>query len=147
MNKIFPIQKFAWVFATIFFIVFVITNIPAFNDTHERNFGLFKIDPIDNIIHLLTAVISATVAWYSARLSRWFLILFGLLYWLDAFVGIGMSRGLLDFSIFTQGAGSPDFSLVNMAINAPHIAIASAMIFVGVKYKIKNKIPVGFENL
>lgn len=144
MNQTSPIQKLAWVFAALFFVVFIITNIPAFNDAQGRNFGLFKIDPIDNIVHLLTVIIGAVAAWYSARFSRWFFLIFGLLYGLDAYVGLVMSRGLLDFSVFTRGSGSPDFSIVNIAINAPHVAIAAAMIFIGVILKSENKLPTRF---
>jgi len=147
MNKTFLIQKLTWVFAVFFLIISAISNIPIFNNIQRSNFGFFKIDPMDTIAHLLTAIIGAIAAWHSARLSRWFLIVFGSLYWLDAFIGLGMGRGLLDLSIFTQGAESPDFSQIGIAINAPQIALAVAMISVGVSCKIKNKVPVGFENI
>ena len=42
-----------------------------------------------------------------------YFIVIGVLYDLDAVVGMTMSRGLLDLSVFTQGPGAPDFSLTN----------------------------------
>lgn len=125
------VQKFAWVFAVLFLLVFVVTNISAFNDAEGRNFGLFKIDPIDNIVHLLTAILGAIVAWRSLRWSVAFFWLFGILYGLDALVGLSQQRGLLDFSIFIQGLGTPDFGLTNLLINLPHILIAAVMIAIG----------------
>ena len=129
------IQKLAWIFATLFLLVFIVTNVPAFNDAQGRNFGLFKIDPIDNLVHLLTAIIGGFAAWYSRRASKWFFIIFGVLYELDAVVGLLFSRGLLDTSIFTQGAGAADFGIINIALNIPHIIIASIMIAIGLRWK------------
>ena len=48
----------------------------------------------------------------------------GILYELDAVVGMTMSRGLLDLSVFMLGPGAPDFSLTNWALNLPHIILA-----------------------
>ena len=129
------IQKLAWIFAALFLLVFIITNIPVFNDAEGRNFGLLKIDPIDNIVHLLTAIIGGVAAWYSRRASKLFFVMFGGLYELDAIVGLLFSRGLLDTSIFTQGVGSADFGIINIALNIPHIIIASIMIGIGLRWK------------
>lgn len=132
-----PVQKVAWIFAVLFFVVFVITNVPAFNDAQGYNFGLFKIDPIDNIVHLLTAIIGALSAWYSARYARLFLIVFGTFYGLDALVGLLTQKGLLDFTVFVQAASdisgvfNPDLSVHNFLVNGPHIAISAAMVSAG----------------
>ena len=55
----------------------------------------------------------------------------GMLYDLDALVGMTMSRGLLDLSVFTQGPGPADFSLANWAINMPHIVLATLALWIG----------------
>ena len=59
----------------------------------------------------------------------------GILYDLDAVVGMTMSRGLLDTSVFTQGPGAPDFSLTNWAVNMPHIVLATLAIWIGLHYR------------
>ena len=126
------IQTIAYVFALFFLLVVLVTNIPMFNDERGYNFGLYKIDPADNVIHFLTAVISAICGWYSAKASKWFLILFGALYGLDATAGLFFQRGLLDLTLFTELGGSPDFGLTNLFVNLPHIAIAAVMIWLGI---------------
>jgi hypothetical protein len=138
MNQTLSVQKLAMYFGILFLVVFIITNIPAFNDAEGHNFGLFKIDPSDNIVHLLTAIIGIIAAWYSAKFSRWFFIIFGVLYELDAIVGLLFSRGFLDMSIFTNGAALPNFGLTNIALNAPHIVIASIMIWIGLSSRFKH---------
>lgn len=131
-----PIQKVALAFAVLFMFVYIVTNVPAFNDAQGYNFGLFKIDPIDNVVHLLTAIFGLLAAWYSARASRWFLCLFGAFYGMDAAVGMFTQRGLLDFTVFLQAASgepllNPDLSIRNFLVNGPHIVIAAAMVWSG----------------
>lgn len=130
------IQKVAAGFAVLFLLVYIVTNVSAFNDVQGYNFGLFKIDPIDNIVHLLTAVFGFLAAWYSARASRWFLCLLGAFYGMDAAVGMLTQKGLLDFTVFLQAASggtvlNPDFSVRNFLINGPHIVISAAMVWSG----------------
>jgi hypothetical protein len=55
------------------------------------------------------------------------------LYDLDALVGMTMSRGLLDLSVFKLGMGGPDFGLTNWALNAPHIVLASLALWIGIR--------------
>ncbi|MCA1559753.1 MAG: hypothetical protein LC753_00485 [Acidobacteria bacterium] len=49
----------------------------------------------------------------------------------DAIVGMTMSRGLLDGSIFTQGPGRPDFGMTNWALNLPHVIISGIALVIG----------------
>jgi hypothetical protein len=129
-----PMQRTAWIFGAIFVVVFALTNIPAFNDAQGYNFGLFKIDPIDNIVHFLTALICCVCAWYGTQSSRGAVLVFGVLYALDALVGLVCQKGLLDLSVLyqfaaaPQGVLNPDYGLHNFLLNVPHIIIASAMI-------------------
>ena len=131
-----PIQKVAAAFAALFLLVFVSTHVPAFNDAQGYNFGLFKIDPIDDVVHLLTAILGLVAAWYGVRASRLFLVVFGTLYALDALTGMVSQLGLLDLSLIHNtllGATivNPDFGIKNWLINAPHIVISAAMIYSG----------------
>ncbi len=129
-------QRAALFFATLFFVVWITTHVPQFNDARGYNFGLFKIDPIDDIVHLLTALLGFFAAWYSARASRWFLVVFGALYALDALTGMLTQLGLLDLSLIHNSLLGetlmhPDFSIVNWLVNAPHIVISAIMIAIG----------------
>ena len=61
------------------------------------------------------------------------MVVIGVLYGLDALVGMTMSRGVLDLSLLRQGPGAADFSLTNWALNAPHIVLASLALWLGVR--------------
>jgi hypothetical protein len=125
------LQKRAFIFGVVFLIVFVITNVPAFNDAEGRNFGLFKIDPIDNVVHLLTAILGFIAAWKSPQWSKVYLLFFGVLYGLDALAGIFLQRGLLDLTAVTEAGGTTDLGITNLLISAPHVGISLLMIWAG----------------
>lgn len=132
------IQKVAFGFAVLFLLVFVTTHVPAFNDAQGYNFGLFKIDPIDDVVHLLTALAGFLAAWHSAKWSRRFLVFFGTLYALDAATGMLSQLGLLDLSLIHntllgETILNPNFSITNWLVNGPHIVISAAMIWSGWK--------------
>jgi hypothetical protein len=111
-------QRLAWAYFLVFLAVVAITHAPGLTDAEGRNLGLFKIDPIDDVIHALSGVLAAFAAWHGPRVSVWYSRLFGLLYGWDGVVGLLI--GL---------AGTP--LIVNLAANLPHLAIAAAALAVG----------------
>ncbi len=64
---------------------------------------------------------------------RAYLVWVGILYGLDAVIGLTQSRGLLDLSIFMRGMGTPDFSAKNFAVNLPHIVLAGIALVFGLR--------------
>ena len=126
------LKKLAWLYTAGFLGIFLICHTPGLTDADGKLLGLFRIDPIDDFVHLLSGIAGALVAWRApARIPLYFIVI-GVLYDLDALVGMTMSRGLLDLSVFTQGIGGPDFSLTNWALNAPHIVLASLALWIGI---------------
>ncbi len=113
------LKKLAWWYIAGFLGIFLICHTPGLTHDDGKLLGLFRIDPIDDLVHLMSGVAGVLVVWLApARLPLYFIVI-GLLYDLDAMVGMTMSRGLLDLSVFKQGIGGPDFSLTNWALNAP----------------------------
>lgn len=125
------LRKLTWAYVAGFLGIFVICHTPGLSDSEGRLFGLFRIDPIDDFVHLLSGLAGAFVAWRAMSLAPLYFKVIGTLYNLDALVGMTMSRGLLDLSVFTQGAGSPDFSVSNWALNVPHIILATLALWIG----------------
>ena len=85
----------------------------------------------DDFVHLMSGVAGAIIAWRATFLMPLYFKVIGTLYDLDALVGMTMSRGLLDLSVFRQGPGPADFSLANWAINMPHIVLATLALWIG----------------
>ena len=125
------LKKLAWWYTAGFLGIFLICHTPGFTDSDGNLFGLFRIDPIDDIVHLLSGVAGAIVVLWFPRVLPAYFIAVGVLYDLDALVGMVLSRGLLDLSVFTLGPGGPDFSLTNWALNLPHIVLATLALWIG----------------
>ena len=129
------LKRWAWVYAVGFIGVFLVTHAPGATDAQGRLFGLFKIDPIDDIVHLLSGLVGIVVAVWATAWIALYLIAVGVLYGLDAIIGLVASRGLLDGSIFSRGPGAADFSVTNFLINLPHIVLAALALVIGVRGK------------
>ena len=125
------LRKLTWWYAAGFLGIFLICHTPGLSDAEGRLLGLFRIDPIDDFVHLLSGLAGAAVAWRFMSYAPLYFKVIGVLYNLDALVGMTMSRGLLDLSVFRLGPGSPDFSLSNWALNLPHIVLASLALWIG----------------
>jgi len=129
------LKRWAWLYAAGFVGVFLVTHAPGATDAQGRLFGLFKIDPIDDVVHLLSGVAGVVVAVWATAWIALYLVAVGVLYGLDAIIGLVASRGLLDGSLFTQGRGAADFSVTNVLINLPHIVLAGLALVIGVRGK------------
>jgi hypothetical protein len=125
------LRKLTWWYVAGFLGIFIICHTPGLSDAEGRLFGLFRIDPIDDFVHLLSGLAGLFIAMRAMHLAPLYFIVIGVLYDLDAVVGMTMSRGLLDLSVFRMGPGGPDFSLTNWALNLPHIVLATLALWIG----------------
>lgn len=133
------LRTLAWLYTAGFVGIFIITHTPALTDAQGLSFGLFKIDPVDDIVHLLSGVAGFIVAWKAHSYIPLFFKLVGILYMSDAIVGMTMSRGLLDGSVFIQGPAGPDFSMTNWALNLPHVIISGLALVIGFSQPIQRR--------
>ena len=127
------LRTLAWAYTAGFLGIFIICHTPGLTDDQGKLLGLFRIDPIDDFVHLLSGIAGALVAWRGVKYIPAYFIVIGLLYDLDALVGMTMSRGLLDLSVFKLGPGGPDFSVTNWLLNLPHIILATLALVFGLR--------------
>lgn len=133
------IQKLAWIYAGAFVFIFIISHWPGLTDSEGRLMGLFHIDPIDDIFHLLSGLIAAYVAYTSHKWSVTYFKYAGIPYGIDAFVGHFFSSQFLNGDVFTKELGSPDFGMHNFLANLPHIVIIVTMLWIG--FVLSKKVP------
>lgn len=131
MDRYGILRKLALWYTAGFLGIFVICHTPGLSDDQDRLFGLFRIDPIDDFVHLLSGLAGALIVWKWQKHIPAYFIVIGALYNLDALVGMTMSRGLLDLSVFKVGPGGADFSITNWLLNLPHIVLATLALVVG----------------
>jgi hypothetical protein len=81
------LKKIAVAFGVIFVVVGVLGYVPAFV-TDGRLLGLFEVNNLHNLVHLVTGIIAIVVGVSSERASRMFFRIFGVIYALVALLGI-----------------------------------------------------------
>jgi len=129
------IQRFAWVYAVMFFAIVALNYVPSIHDANGFMFGLFKLDPIDDALHLATAIWAGIAAFVSFRQSSIFFKIFGIFYFSDGILCIIFGQCLGDLTLFIN---QQDISIVNasnfmgrLPLNIPHIIIGALAIFIG----------------
>jgi hypothetical protein len=125
------IQWLAWFYAANFLFIVALSHWPGLTDANGKLMGLFAIDPIDDIFHLLSGLLAAIVALHSHRWSVNYFKYAGIPYAIDAITGLGFSREFLNGDIFRLGLGSADFSTHNILNNLPHILIPATQMWIG----------------
>lgn len=123
------IKRYAFYYFILLFLVVVIGYLPGFT-INGRLLGLFNIDPIDDILHMASALWAGFAAWHSRKYSIIFFKIFGILYALDGVIGLISGRGYLDLAIFTKEYLVEGF-VNKILVNFPHIAIGGLAMYIG----------------
>src|ERR1700722_2187369 len=111
------------IFAILFGLVMIVAGILGFLPDFAPNnklFTLFLINPMHNIVHLLTGIVALVCGISSGLASKIFFIIFGLIYAAVAILGFMMGQGLLFDSI-----------AINHADNWLHAVIATVSLYLG----------------
>ena|SRR5690606_7924651 len=125
-----PVRLFAWVYCVLFLFVVALGYIPGLTDQQGYLLGLFKIDPVDDILHLGSGIWAGIAAWRSTRASVFYFKGFGTLYSLDAVIGLLFGQGILDGGVFLYGPTPVDM-VTRILANLPHVVIGGLALFVG----------------
>lgn len=128
--KLTTIQKLAWVYALMFFVLGSLRYIPFINDADGVTLGIFKLEWYDDALHYASGLWAAIAAWRSFKDSVFYFKLFGIIYGLDGVMGFLFGQGYLDGGIFLTGVTPLDLSTRFFA-NIPHIAIGGLAVFIG----------------
>ena len=111
------VQNLAWVFGIVFVLVGVLGFVPAV--TPDGHFlGIFEVDPVHNIIHLLSGILALGAAW-TGSYARLYFQVFGVVYGVVAVAG------------FVQGDTVLGLIATNMADHVLHLAIAAVALWAG----------------
>lgn len=125
------LQKLAWVYALMFFIIGTLAYMPGLTDAEGYLFGLFHLDWWDDALHIGSGLWAAAAAWRSRWATNLFFKLFGVIYGMDGVVGFLLGQGYLDGGIFQHG---PDLTIswgTKFAANLPHIIIGGGAALIG----------------
>lgn len=124
-------QRIAWGYAVVLAAVAAINYVPGLTDANGVAFGVFALDPYDDLLHLASALWAAGAAWTSGRAARMFLLLFGAAYLSDGLLGLTLGAGWLDLGIL-DGVQSLPLGF-RIAANAPHIGLGGIALLAGLR--------------
>ena len=130
LRRMHPVQLFAWLYAALFGAVVLVGYLPGFTNDQGQLLGLFRIELVDDALHLGSAIWAAMAAWLSIRASTLYFRLFGSVYMLDGIVGFFFGQAFLDGGIFQFGPAPLDWG-TKFAANLPHMVIGGTAVFIG----------------
>jgi hypothetical protein len=112
--------------------VAAINYIPGLTDSTGLAFGIFALDPFDDALHVVSALLALASALWSHKTAKWFLTIFGAMYLLDGLLGVVTGVGYLDLAIIFRGPIDLPFGFKIMA-SAPHIGLGGFALFMGLR--------------
>jgi hypothetical protein len=122
--------------AAVYFIIIALVAslnylpIPGIIDENGLCFGIFALDPFDDLLHVGSALWALAGAWISTRAARIFLICFGALYLLDGLMGFATGVGFLDLGIIRWGVQPFDLT-ANIFASIPHVGLGIVAFLIG----------------
>lgn len=122
------VQKLAWVFGIVFLAVGVLGYVPGIT-SGGMLLGIFMVDGLHNIIHILSGIVAILAAWGSGSYARLYFKVFGVVYGLVTIVG------------FLQGDTVLGLFMVNTADNLLHLVIAAVALWIGFGMKEEGMMP------
>ena len=130
MKKVSRVQMLAFVYSFLLLVVVAMNYIPSIHDENGLMFGLFKLDPIDDALHLGSAIWACLAALHSKNAVLFYFRWFGLAYFMDGVLGLLIGKGYLDLGIFLQPLAVADWS-TRLGLNIPHLMIGGSAMLIG----------------
>lgn len=112
-------KTWAWIFAVVFLAIGILGFIPGITSDSGHLLGIFHVDAMHNIVHLLTGIIALFVAMGSGSSQKMFFKIFGVIYAIVAVVGL------------IQGDSVLGLFVTNMADHILHIVVALIALYAG----------------
>ena len=124
------IQKLAWVFGIVFIVIGILGFVPSLAPGGLL-LGIFSVDAMHNVVHLVSGVLAILAAWGSARYARLYFKVFGVVYALVTVIG------------FIQGDTILGLMMINTADNFLLLVIALVALWAGFGAKADASMPAG----
>ena len=113
------LKTWAWIFAVAFIVIGILGFVPGITTADGHLLGIFEVDPLHNIIHLLSGLVALFVVFGSAAAQQMYFKVFGIVYLLVTIIG------------FVQGDTVLGLINTNMADHILHLLIAIVSLWLG----------------
>ena len=118
-----------WAFGIVLTLVGILGFVPGITTSDGLLLGIFSVDSMHNIIHLLTGIIGILAALGAGTYACLYFKVFGVVYALVAILGFAMGGVVLGM-------------MMNMADNLLHVVIAAVALWIGFGMK-DSAMPMG----
>lgn len=133
MSKKTALQRLALVYALVLLGAASLNYIPGLTDASGLAFGVFALDPYDDLLHLFSALWALGAGLRSHSAARYFAVIFGAAYLLDGVLGMFTGYGFLDLGILTNESLGARFDLFRWLANLPHLGLGGIALLAGLK--------------
>jgi hypothetical protein len=113
------LKTWGWVYGVVFVVIGVLGFVPGAVTPDGMLLGIFSVDTMHSIIHLLTGVLAIAAVWGTGMYARMYFKVFGVIYALVTVVG------------FVQGDTVLGLMMVNTADNVLHFVVALVALWLG----------------
>lgn len=127
------IQKLAWTFAGIFLAIGILGFVPGVT-TGGHLLGIFQVDTLHNIIHLVSGLVFAWAALSAESMGRMVFKVFGGIYAIVAVVGL------------VQGDTVLGLFATNGADHLLHVVLAVVILYIGFGMKGEKMVSPGMSS-
>lgn len=118
------------IYAVMFVLIVALNYIPAIHDENGLMFGLFHLDPIDDLLHLASGIWAGVAVWKSFGATVKYFRYFGIIYFADGLLGMIIGKNYLNLHVFTT---QPAFEgiVTRFFVNLPHLVIGGVALILG----------------
>ncbi len=113
------LQKLSMIFGVVFLLIGVLGFVPGIT-TNEQLLGIFHVNAVHNIIHLVSGAVALWAGFTSAKAAKMYFQIFGVIYALVTVLGFFTGEGLIVGLVAN-----------NMADVVLHLVIAVVALYAG----------------
>ncbi len=133
------IRNFTWAYVLLFVLLVGMNYMPFLYAENGMVFGFFKLEPEGNILHVISGIWATIAALTSRNAQLFYFRVFGSAYFLDGIVGVVFGSAYLNLHIFDPAHAPVADMMTRLVVNAPHLVIGGAAMFIG--FYLCKKIP------
>jgi len=130
LNKL-TLQQVTFAYLLMFVFLVGMNYVPFFYATNGLVFGLFKLEPIANYLHVLSGFWALFALLKSRAACLFYFRVFGTAYFIDGVIGVIFGKAYLNLRLFDATAIPVAEMSTRLVLNTPHLLIGGLAMVIG----------------
>ena len=127
----FSLRQVTFVYVLMFVFLVGMNYVPFFYAENGRVFGMFKLEPIANYLHVLSGIWAFLAFLHSRAACLFYFRAFGTAYFIDGVVGVIFGKAYLNLRFFNPDAIPVAEMSTRLILNTPHLVIGGLAMIIG----------------